>query len=154
MERWNKPIGVAALVVAASVFGCSNQTDSRMMQEEIEKWRGRWQCVARIEGGEPIPEEEAATITLTVGGTLYHFRWGDDFDELGRYTFHPDRDPKVMEVAIESPPELAGRRIQVIYKIDGDTLLLAHREDMTLPKDFTSDPESGQTLEIWKRVKP
>jgi uncharacterized protein (TIGR03067 family) len=140
--------------IVLSMAGCTSGPDAELAAAEMEKWRGRWQCVTRIEEGSPIPAEEAAQITLTVGGTVYHFRWGEDFDELGRYRFLPDREPKVIEATIESPPEMAGRVIPLIYRIDGDDMTFVHREDLTLPKEFTSDPESGQTLEVWRRIRP
>lgn len=134
--------------------GCERGPDPEIVAQEMERWRGRWQCLSRIEEGNPIPAEEVAKITLTVGGSVYHFRWGDDFDEMGRYAFLPGKDSGVLQATIESPPEMAGRVIPLLYRLDGDDLTLVHREDLTLAKDFTSDPESGQTLERWKRIRP
>lgn len=144
-------IMMAALLTASAVAGCRND---REMEAELERWRGNWQCLSRNEEGTRIPEEEAREITLTVGGTLYHFRWGDNFDELGRYVFHPDQDPKALDVHIESPPEMKGRVVYLIYKMEGDRLMIAHREDQKRPTDFSSEPDSGQTVEVWERIKP
>lgn len=149
--RW---MAVASGWIVLAMAGCTSGPDAELAAAEMEKWRGRWQCVSRIEEGKPLPAEEAARITMTVGGTLYYFRWGDDFEELGRLRFLPDRDPKVLEVTIESPPSMAGLVIKLVYRMDGDDLMLAYREDQTLPTEFTSTPESGQTLEVWKRVHP
>ena len=154
--KWCVGMALLGLITAA---GCTRASDSsggedpRLVAEEIERWRGRWRCIERNEEGELVPEEEIALIKLTVGGTIYHFEWGDDFDEMGRYAFYPSRNPKQVDVLIESPPEMAGRVLHLIYKIEGNELTLAHREDGSLPTDFSAEPDSGQTEEFWKKIE-
>ena len=159
------------LVAATVVAGCSNEgggekqgfeaqagdytaEERALLEEELARWRGRWRCLSRNEEGNLVPDEEVEGITLTVGGTMYHFQWGDDFDEFGRYKFHPDQNPKAMDVHIDDPPDMKGRVVYLIYQMDGDRLLLSHREDNTRPTDFIAEPESGQTVEEWVRVRP
>lgn len=154
--NWCWRIAVVGLIAAS---GCTRASDvvggedPQLIAAEIERWRGTWRCIERNEEGELLPEEEVASIKLTVGGTLYHFERGEDFDELGRYTFYPSQDPKAVDIHIESPPEMAGQTIRVIYKIDGNEMMLAHREDGTRPTDFSAEPDSGQTEEFWKKVE-
>jgi uncharacterized protein (TIGR03067 family) len=149
--RW---LTLFALAVLLGLASCTAEENPALMAQELERWRGTWRCVERNEEGKPVPLEEVNKIKLTVGGTLYHFEWGEEFHEFGRYKFYPSREPKEMDITIESPPDMAGREIRLIYKIEGDQLTLAHREDGQRPKDFTAEPDSGQTKETWKKVKP
>lgn len=145
----------AAVTVLVALSGCSKQSDSQdaeLVAQEIERWRGTWRCIERNEEGELVPAEEVALIKLTVGGTMYHFEWGDDFDEFGRYEFRPGTNPKQLDIHIESPPEMAGRVIRLIYRMDGDELMLVHREDGQRPTEFSAEPDSGQTEEVWKKI--
>ncbi len=145
----------AASLFAAAGSGCTPAgEDPAAVAAEVERWRGTWHCLQRNQEGTLFPKEDVATIRLTMGGTLYHFEWGDDFDEFGRAKFFPSQSPKAMDVDIESPPEMAGRVIRLIYKFEGDRLILAHREDGERPRDFTAEPDSGQTVEVWARQRP
>lgn len=151
--RWPVVLALAGLASLSACTKESNPADAELLAQEIERWRGTWRCIERNEEGELVPEEEVALIKLTVGGTLYHFEWGDDFDELGRYEFRPGSNPKQLDIHIESPPEMAGKVIKLIYRMDGDELMLVHREDGERPTEFSAEPDTGQTEEVWKKIR-
>jgi uncharacterized protein (TIGR03067 family) len=151
--RWPIVVALSGLALSSACTQPSTGEDAEVLKQEIARWQGTWRCVERNEEGELVPEEEVALIKLTVGGTLYHFEWGDDFDEFGRYVFRPGSNPKQLDVHIESPPEMAGKVLKLIYRMDGDELMLVHREDGERPSEFSAEPDSGQTEEVWKKIR-
>jgi uncharacterized protein (TIGR03067 family) len=151
--RWPIAAALSALALLGACTSKDTSEDAELLAQEIERWRGTWRCIERNEEGELVPQEEVALIKLTVGGTMYHFEWGDDFDEFGRYEFRPGSNPKELDVHIESPPDMAGKVLKLIYRMDGDELMLVHREDGQRPTEFSAEPDSGQTEEVWKKIQ-
>ena len=130
--------------------------DPAMVAAEMAKWQGTWRCVERNEEGTLLPDEDVTKISMKIDENVFEFQWGSEFREAGHYTLYPSATPKAVDIMIESPDELAGRRLKLIYRMNGDatTMTTIHREDGQRPSEFTAEPDSGQTEEFWRKVVP
>jgi uncharacterized protein (TIGR03067 family) len=143
--KWLLP-ALMAVVLVASV-----QADEKAVKEEVAKWQGTWNAISMQHDGKLTPQEKLKPIKLTVEGASYHFQNGD-FNEHGTYKFHPDQDPKALDIVVGEGPD-KGKAYLVIYKVEADRLTICLESDnKNRPKQFTGKAGTGCVLEEWQRV--
>jgi uncharacterized protein (TIGR03067 family) len=139
------------LAALAAAFGVSACAADKAVEGEIAKWQGTWRAVSFEHDGKPTPPEKLKSIQLTVSGDTYHFQNGD-FHERGTYKFHPDQDPKALDIVVGEGPD-KGKVYLVIYKVEGNRLTICLESDNKhRPKQFTGKAGTGCVLEHWQRV--
>jgi uncharacterized protein (TIGR03067 family) len=149
-----KGLFVLAVVAAiASYARAAGDSAEGAADAEARKWQGTWRAVSFEHDGKQTPTEKLKPIRLTVEGTAYHFQNGD-FSERGTYQFHPDADPKALDIVVGQGPD-KGKVYLVIYQVEGDRLTIClESENKHRPKEFTGKAGSGCVLEHWQRVAP
>jgi len=145
--KWLLAVAITALSVTFA------QAADDAVQQEIAKWKGTWKAVSMEHDGKLSPPEKLKSIKLTVEGANYHFQNGD-FGERGTYKFHPDANPKALDIVVGEGPD-KGKVYLVIYKVEGQRLTICLESDnKNRPKEFTGKAGGGCVLEIWERTAP
>jgi len=145
--KWLLACPVLFGFLAAAGFALADEA----VDAEIKALQGTWTAVSFEHDGKQTPAESLAKIKLTVEGSKYHFQNGT-FSEHGEYQFHPDHDPKQLDIVVGDGAD-KGKVYVVIYKVKGDDLSICLQTDnKARPKEFTGAEKTGCVLEIWKRA--
>jgi len=114
---------------------------------------GVWTCVSGINDGKPLPEAIVKELKLTLTKDQYKTEKGNVVLFDGLYKIDAAQLPKHIDITAPEG-EQAGKTSKGIYAIEGDTLRMCYANpDKDRPRDFDSQPGSGATLVVWKRVK-
>ena len=142
-------VQLAASLVSALLVVVAPSDDA--VKAELEKFQGTWQLVSAETDGKKAPEEQVKKIRVVIKGNKPSVFFGDDAvaKEIS-FVLDPTKKPKT---TTDSLPD--GKEILGIYELEGDTLrscVAGVGKDR--PTEFASQPGSGHTLRVFKRVKP
>ena len=123
------------------------------VNDELRRFEGSWQFESLIVEGRDVPIEALKEIRLVLRGNTFE-TVEPKVTYKGTFTPNLSVTPKTMDMAFTEGPE-AGKTIQGIYELDGDTYkLCVGLAGKPRPSEFVSKPGSGHALEVLKRVKP
>jgi uncharacterized protein (TIGR03067 family) len=145
MRHWFCP-AILTLVVAVTAQGAGDPK----AQSELSKFDGSWQLVSAVTDGKPTPDDFVAKVRITIRNGKHTVKIGDEIavKEIP-FTVDPTTVPKS---TIDTLPD--GQTIKGIYQLQGDTLTsCVARPGADRPTVFASEPGSGHTLRVFKRVK-
>jgi len=113
--------------------------------------QGTWQLISAIKDGKQTPDENVRKIRVIIKDGKHSVYFGDEMIVKGiSFVVDPTKNPKA---STDTLPD--GRRIEGIYRLEGDTLTTCVAEaGKPRPLQFESNPESGHTLRVFNRVKP
>ncbi len=116
---------------------------------EREKFQGTWK-VSRIErNGKPEKSLFAIKISFQ-RDKIFAIVGTREPEPKGTFRIDPGQEPKAYDVT--TPEGLLARGV---YRIEGDTLTVClSSPDDERPKTFTTKPDDGRTLIVYKREKP
>lgn len=130
--------------------------DERLLQGN-QVWGSLWAVVSQIEDGKPLSEE-------TLHGRHCRFaRWQFDISDIdtegvsrartfGLFILDAAKQPKEITIYAQEVDKRWGRQdLLGIYKLDGDRLTIAYRQNGPRPEKFESKPGSGVTLLVLRR---
>jgi uncharacterized protein (TIGR03067 family) len=124
----------------------------KAIAEELKRFEGTWVYESSIASGVKLPEAALKGSTLILKGDRFEMK-----DALATYrgvlAVDPTADPKTLDITFDEGPE-KGKSIQGIYKLEGDTYTnCVPLGPKDRPKEFSSEPGSGQAVSVLKRVK-
>jgi uncharacterized protein (TIGR03067 family) len=130
----------------------ADKTDAARKDEE--RLQGTWQLVSLvIDGKKASPEQIKEEHTLVISGHKYVSRFLDQPPHKGTFTLDPTTKPKSVDFK-STEGEFKGKTLQGIYELRGDTLKSCYAPPgKDRPKDFASEPGSGNLLYTYKRAK-
>lgn len=119
-------------------------------KKEIEKFQGTWVITSWVRDGKADKSHEGGKVTFK----------GRNFERTsaketvkGTIKPNPKTKPKELETTLTEGPD-KGKTLAGIYEFEGETLKICYAgPDKDRPKDFTSKPESGHFLLVFKRDK-
>jgi uncharacterized protein (TIGR03067 family) len=133
-----------ALIVVGAVLIAADAPES-----DREKFQGTWVVVLGEREGVKLSEEAAGEIKVVIDGDRYRFSRGDR-TQGGTIRLDPTRSPKAIDVTPDD-----GKTVLGIYTIAGDTHKVCFAEyGAERPTSFSTEPESGRSLYVMRRVKP
>jgi len=144
----------AVLILWSSAGLAEDKPSDDLMKKELAKLQGTWQAVVQKKNGSKVPIPPPELLALSQdrieGNREIVIFEGAELKEVKKtFRIDPTKEPKQMETLVEYRGKKELQRH--IYKIDGDTLVIASCEDDTiLPKSFDQD---GVSIAIMKRVK-
>jgi uncharacterized protein (TIGR03067 family) len=150
-------IGWAALAAGLLLGGDDpSRRDSKdeAIAQEMARFQGTWQCISAMSNGEEAPAERVRQITVTIKGNTHTVRFGDRVIAHDvTFAIDPLKTPKEVTDTISEGPD-HGKQILGIYALEGDTLTsCVARVGKDRPAEFASQPGSGHTLRVFRRVQ-
>ena len=121
------------------------------IKAELEKLQGTWQLVSAETAGMKVTDDLVKKVRVIIKGSSHTVFLGDDVvaKEIP-FTIDVSKKPKT---TTDRLPD--GKEIHGIYELDGDTLKsCVAPAGKDRPKEFSGSAESGNTLRVFKRVKP
>jgi uncharacterized protein (TIGR03067 family) len=137
-------VAAGAPATAAPVAPAAVRTDSQRLQ-------GVWQLVWLINDGKQASENEVRDVQLELTDTAFRSDCAGALFRESTYTIDPTRDPRRLDFT--SRGNFAPHVCQAIYRFEGDQLVLCYPgSGAERPARFESEPGSGLTLTLWRRV--
>jgi uncharacterized protein (TIGR03067 family) len=139
------------IALALALLAAADQPAESRSKAEAKEFEGTWQLVSAIKDGKPTPADVVHKIGVVIKDGRHSVFFKDHVlaDRIP-YAIDPTRSPKQ---STDTLPD--GKQIQGIDQIDGDTLKSCVAEPgKDRPTEFASKPGTGQTLRVFKRVKP
>jgi len=128
---------------------------SEAAEKELKKLEGKWKAVKAVaNGNEETPMMDGADVVIEFKGRKLLL---NDKEVLEVAALDPSTDPKILDV--KALVDMGGLRkdtvLEAIYKLDGDTLMLALHmgEAKKRPDKFESEKDSGVVVVTLKREK-
>lgn len=143
------------LVLATGLLVAADDAKPDDIKKEMERFQGSWTTVSiQRDGKDVLPDDEKPKLKLTIKDNKRVLKVDDEVRSTGTYKLNPSKSPKWIDITVSEGP-LEGRTVKGIYEIEGDTqkICLTLKEDGERPTDFTSKPDSGNLLQIFKREK-
>lgn len=140
--------GLVAVLALALALSAGEPGDGKKGRKVI----GKWEPVEIVVDGKkvaPAPEtllevRPDGAYVVTIGGKLY---------TKGQGKGDESKTPHESDIMPTEGPN-TGLMVRQIYKVEGGRMTVnAARPGDPRPKNFTSEPGSGQTLSVWRRVK-
>jgi uncharacterized protein (TIGR03067 family) len=114
---------------------------------------GTWQCVAATNAGQPLAEEKAKQLRLTLTTERFKTQLGEQVLFDSTYTIDAAKNPVQIEM-IGTEGDLKGKPAIGIIKLDGERLTLCYvYPGYERPIAFESLSGSRATLTVWKRAE-
>ena len=139
-------IGLTALAVASAWA-----EDNKVVERDKAQLQGEWTLVSGERGGQAFSADymknskrvaKGDETTVTIQGQLFM---------KARFTLDPSKSPKTIDYSV-TDGLYAGNTQLGIYELDGDKVkycFSVHGKER--PTNFTTKPEDGRTLSVWKR---
>jgi uncharacterized protein (TIGR03067 family) len=133
-----------ALMILGAVLMAADAPES-----DQGKFQGTWAVILGEREGVKLSEEAAREIKVVIEGDRYRHIRGET-TQTGTIRLDRTKMPKTIDV---TPAD--GKTILGIYTIEGDTHKVCFAEyGGGRPTGFSTEPESGKSLYVMRRVKP
>ena len=119
--------------------------------KDLDTMQGTWNLVSALEGGKTLPEDKVKQTTIVVEGNTFRFPGlaEDATARAGKFELDATKNPKEMDSTSAEKEVSLG-----IYELEPDSYKVCFAPaGKPRPNDFSSEPGSGQILQIWERQK-
>ena len=139
------------IALAAGIALAADAPKEEAVRKELERFQGAWQLVSAETDGKQAPEEQVKMIKVVIKGSKHTVFFGEEpIVKDTPFMIDPTKKPKQ---STDTLPD--GKEIRGIYELDGDTLKsCVGGIGKERPTEFTAKAGTGQTLQVFKRVKP
>lgn len=143
--------GLIALAVGVLIAGDAPKGDAA--KKDLEKFQGNWRLISAERDGKKTPQEEVKKIKLTIQANKFVLEKDSVIVSEGTFTLDPTKAPKQIDETLTAGPN-KGKTFLAIYEIDDEHHRICFAAPgKERPKAFSSEPGSGQLLQVWKREK-
>ena len=139
--------------LAATTISPAWAEENEAVKKDLAQLQGEWSMVSGSADGQPMPAQmlkqmkrvcKGDEATVTMAGQPYI---------KARITIDPSKKPKTIDYQM-TDGFTKGRQQFGIYEVDGDTFKSCFaKPGAERPANFTSKPDDGRTLSVWKREK-
>ena len=144
---------LVAVVAWSCVAVAGAEPPSDAVKKELAQLEGEWVMVSGERDGQTLPEEYVKTATRVAKDGVSTVTIAGMVVMKSKYTIDPTKKPKAIDFEA-TEGEAAGKKIQGIYELDGDTVkFCVAAPDKDRPTEFTAKEGSGWTMSVWKRAK-
>ena len=121
------------------------------IRTDPQRLQGVWQLVRLVNDGKEAPENEVRDGRLELTDTAFRSECAGPLFRESTYTIDPTGDPRRLDFTNEG--NAVPHVCQGIYRFEGEQLALCYpRSGAERPARFESEPGSGLTLTLWKRL--
>jgi uncharacterized protein (TIGR03067 family) len=139
------------LVVAGAALAIAADEKKDDAKDDLKKFEGSWQLVAREQDGDKAPAEAVKTVKAVVKGNKVTITADGKTVMEAEFTLDAGKKPKTCDANVTAGED-KGKKLLAIYEIEGDTIKLCVNEKER-PKEFTAKKGSGNVLETYTREK-
>lgn len=138
--------GVCGLIFGGCLLAAEAQDD----EKELKKLSGVYIMVSGEANGDKLPEKVVKASTLTLKGTKYTVKLGDDtFSGTQKVT--PTKTPKEIDATDADGPN-KGKTMLGIYKLEEGVFTVYFAPlGKDRPKEFAAKTKPGELIHVWKR---
>src|SRR5258706_162110 len=150
-----KPIRIALLIALAPAMLLSNwAAGNEAVKKDLAQLQGEWSMVSGSADGQPMPEEMRKQMKRVCKGDETTTTRAEQVFIKAKITLDPSKKPKTIDYQM-TDGFTKGKTQLGIYEVEGDTFKACFaKPGDERPTDFTSQPDDGRTLSVWKRDKP
>jgi uncharacterized protein (TIGR03067 family) len=139
-------LGIAIGVAVSLLIGA----DAPKTEEALQ---GTWKLSAGEAEGKALSAKQLKDGKLVIKGDDYTVTLADRGPVTGTQKLDPTKEPKTIDIMDASGPN-KGKACLGIYELKGDEFRVAFAPPWKpRPTKFTTAPDSGQWMHVWKRVK-
>jgi RNA polymerase sigma factor (sigma-70 family) len=118
---------------------------------DAQRLRGVWKLVSMVNDGKDAPDDQVRNVRLELTDTEFRSECAGPLFRESTYTIDPTGDPRRLDFTNEG--NAVPHVCQGIYRFEGEQLALCYpRSGAERPARFESEPGSGLTLTLWKRL--
>jgi uncharacterized protein (TIGR03067 family) len=140
--------------LTAIVVPVALAADDPAIKKDLEQLQGEWSMVSGSADGQSMPGEMLKQMKRVCTGDVATVTMDGQVFLKAKITLDASKKPKTIDYQMIDG-FTKGKKQLGIYEIDGDTFKSSFSAAGTeRPKDFTSQPNDGRTVSIWKREKP
>ncbi|SRR5258708_5758165 len=137
------------LVTVSSAWAEENEAVKR----DMALLQGEWSMVSGSADGQPMPEAMRKEMKRVCKGDETTTTMGGQVFLKAKITIDPSKKPRAIDYQM-TDGFTKGKKQLGIYEVDGDTFKACFgKPGAERPADFTSKPDDGRTLSVWKREK-
>ena len=141
---------ISALLVIG-FFPAWGEDSSKKVAADTTLLQGEWAMVSGEREGQPMPERLVATGTRVAKGNETTVNIGGQLILKATFTLNPATTPKSIDYHVTGGPHL-GKTQLGIYEVDGMTAKFCFAIlGKERPDSFTTKPDDGRTLSVWKK---
>ena len=118
---------------------------------DLDKMQGTWNLVSAMEDGKALSEDQVKQTTIVVKGNTFRFPGPaeDATARAGTFKLDETKNPKEMDSTSDEKEISLG-----IYELESDSYKVCFAPaGKPRPANFSSEPGSGQILQVWQRQK-
>jgi len=144
-------LALTSLVVGALL--AADVSENEANTKDVQQLQGTWQLTAGEYDGKRYSELQVKQSQIVFDGNRYSVPASDvGFSQTGTIKIDATTKPKRLEFSPAQDPDM-GKTFLGIYELEGDTYKVCFAlPGKERPKEFVSEPFSGYTLHIWKRI--
>jgi uncharacterized protein (TIGR03067 family) len=138
------------LIVSAGLALGADPVRRNPIRGDLARFQGAWALVSVEIEGRQLPIDGLKAAHLSIRGNNYTFQLDQTVWE---FTVGVNESKKSIDLRIVKGPE-EGKTYHGIYKLEGDfyTICRTTRPGKERPKAFTTQPESGLMMVVWRHV--
>jgi uncharacterized protein (TIGR03067 family) len=146
-----KPLACTLLLLA--FLEAADDAQDPAMKTELKKLEGRYTISSAEVNGAQIDQQPLEQFKLTVSGNNWSVAMSQGKIEA-IIDIDPSKNPKTIDFTYTEGSQ-KGQTTRGIYALDGDVLKLCRTltADKERPAEFSTQPESGFLMVIWKKTK-
>lgn len=142
--RWTIALGLTIILSAAFGAAASGQETPA---------DGTWTLIGGEADGKALPEKSLKDGKLIIKGNQYSVTLADVGTIKGTQKLDSTKSPRTIDIMDADGPN-KGKTCLGIYEFKGDEFRVVFAPPgKQRPKNFTTAPDSGQWMHVWKRVK-
>ena len=143
-RKWSLLVVVLAAVATIGLIQAA---------DDEAKEKGNWSMVACIKDGQELPADQVKSVVITLTGTNYTVKVGDQVMEEGTYKVDRTKTPHWVD-RTATTGEAKGKTFLGICEEKGDTMQICWgAPGGDRPTEFSSKSGSGHVLETIRRAK-
>lgn len=142
--RWFVALGVVLVTFVVS---------AEAKQKDAEALQGTWRLTAGEANGKALTDKDLKDGKLVLKGDRYTVTLAEKGTLTGTQKLDPKKEPKTIDIVDASGSDKSKTSLG-IYDLKGDEFHVVFAlSGKARPTKFATEPDSGQWLHVWKRVK-